>query len=77
MTTTLLQLCSSRLFCCRSFQFGYIISVIQAIRLAKGEAWSAVRTNDPPAHHAAGGLGGSPEAVSSMQVVKMPADSKL
>jgi hypothetical protein len=56
-----------------SAQFGYIISVIQSIRLAQGEPWSAVRTNDPPPHHSAGGLGlQDPEAVSSMQVVKMP-----
>ena len=26
-----------------SFQFGYIISIIQAIRLARGAQWSAVR----------------------------------
>ena len=56
-----------------SFQFGYIISVIQSIRLAKGEPWSDVRTNDPPPHHSAGGLKlKDPKAVSSMQVVKMP-----
>ena len=50
-----------------SFQFGYIISVIQAIRLARGEQWSAVRTNEALPHHAAGGLGlGEAVAVSSM-----------
>eukprot|EP01051_Picozoa_sp_SAG22_P008274 SAG22_NODE_621_length_8504_cov_3.476859_3_plen_376_part_00 len=50
-----------------SFQFGYIISVIQAIRLSKGAQWNAVRTNEALPHHAAGGLGlREAVAVSSM-----------
>ena len=35
---------------------GYIISVIQTLRVAAGEDWGAVRTNDAQPHHEAGGL---------------------
>ena len=39
-----------------AFQFGYIISVIQTLRVAAGEDWGAVRTNEAQPHHEAGGL---------------------
>ena len=39
-----------------AFQFGYIISVIQTLRVAAGESWADVRSNDAPPHHHVGGL---------------------
>lgn len=39
-----------------AFQFGYIISVIQTLRVAAGESWDDVRSNDAPPHHRVGGL---------------------